>query len=233
MAVCNCDGSWSCQQLPGTPILIDTTGRGFHLTSADDGVTFDIQGNGHPVKLAWTAADSGNAFLALDRNGNGLIDSGKELFGSATEQPQSDTPNGFLALAEFDKPENGGNGDGIIDWHDAVWPKLRLWIDENHDGISQPSELHSLPSLGVNSLSLQYTESRRTDQFGNTFRYKGRVNPEGAPPRDHVDRVMYDVFFKIATPQDAQNSRSNPSAPTNLTDFVWERRLSRADHKLD
>jgi hypothetical protein len=178
-----------------SPIIIDTAGEGFHLTSARDGVQFDIEGDGSPVQLAWTAPGSRNAFLALDRNHNGKIDSGKELFGNYTDQPPSKDPNGFLALAEFDKPKNGGNGDGIIDKRDAVFSHLVLWIDENHDGVSQPEELHSLPELGVYSLSLQYTESRRQDQFGNGFRYKGKVNPEGQPPWDHVDRVMFDVFF--------------------------------------
>jgi hypothetical protein len=185
-----------------TPIIIDTEGEGFHLTSAENGVTFDIRGDGHPIRLAWTALGYHNAFLALDRDGSGTITSGKELFGNVTPQPQSATPNGFLALAEFDKPENGGNGDGVIDEKDAVFSQLVLWIDENHDGISQTSELHKLSEFGIHSLSISYFESRKTDEFGNQFRYKARVNPrkEDRDSRDEnasgeVGRWAYDVFF--------------------------------------
>ena len=156
---------------------------------------FDIRGDGHPILVAWTAPGSGNAFLALDRNLNGRIDSGKELFGNFTEQQKSPDPNGYLALAEFDRPENGGNGDGIIDKRDAVYSKLLLWIDANHDGVSQPEELHTLPELGVYSISLKYRYEKNVDQFGNEFSYRGVLNPDVADGTSHDGRYTYDVFF--------------------------------------
>jgi hypothetical protein len=188
---CTCIKGGNC----ASPIIVDTTGEGFRLTSAQNGVDFDIHGDGHPVRIAWPATGSGNAFLALDRNGNGTIDSGKELFGNYTAQPKCANPNGFLALDEFDKPENGGNGDGIIDRRDSIFSKLRLWIDDNYNGISEANELHTLDELGVYSLALNYTESKQTDQYGNSFRYKAKVNPEGEPSGDAVDRWTYDVWL--------------------------------------
>lgn len=187
--------SCTCQSI--TPIIVDTTGKGFHLTPPQDGVVFDFFGDNHPIRIAWTAASSGNAFLALDRNGNGKVDNAKELFGNITEQPISDNPNGYLALAEFDKPENGGNGDGIIDHRDVVFSHLLLWIDENHDGISQPRELHTLPELGVHSMSLHYRANRYFfDQYGNWFRYQAALNPGPRDTESEDGRVTYDVFFK-------------------------------------
>jgi hypothetical protein len=115
---------------PGTtptcsPIIVDTRGEGFPLTSAVSGVMFDITGTGQPVQLGWTERGSHNAFLALPGS-DGLVHNGKQLFGNFTPQPESAHPNGFLALAEFDKPENGGDGNGVIDDDDAVFSTATL-----------------------------------------------------------------------------------------------------------
>jgi hypothetical protein len=178
---------------PTTPIIIDVSGRGYNLTDFHNGVMFDMTGTGIKTKVSWTAAGSDNAFLVLDRNGNGTIDNAKELFGNVAQQPRSSNPNGFLALAEFDKAENGGNGDGQIDKKDSVFARLRLWQDVNHNGISESGELHTLPSLGIESIELKYADSRWTDAYKNWFRYKSAVGVKidgGA-----IERPAYDVLL--------------------------------------
>jgi len=193
---CDSDCTWDWTRLGSTPIVIDTDGSGFRLTSASGGVYFDFYGNGHPIQIAWTAPGSANGWLALVRPGT-TITSGQQLFGNITPQPPSSDPNGFLALAVYDRPDRGGNGDGLIDAADAVWPNLFVWIDANHDGIEQPKELRTLDSVGIHSISLHYTLSEYTDQYGNIFRYKGSLNPDQG---GSVDPKIYDVILQNNQP---------------------------------
>ena len=110
------------------------------------GVSFNLDGNGaHPSD--WVAPAF--PFLALDLNGNGTVDDGTELFGTATKIGAANASDGFAALAQYD-----GNNDGKIDASDAVYPNLLLWFDQNSDGVSQPSELSPLAFSGIDAISL-------------------------------------------------------------------------------
>ena len=190
-------GSWdeaNCSCL--SPIVIDVAGNGFNLTSAAGGVSFDITSDGVPDEISWTSSNSDDAWLAYDRNGNGIIDNGKELFGSSTPQPilsQGESKNGFRALAMLDRAEFGGNNDGQIDDADAVFSKLQLWQDRNHNGFSEAEELKSLSGSNIHAVELQYRESKRRDENGNWFRYRAKVKDAR---NAQVGRWAWDVFLQ-------------------------------------
>lgn len=176
-----------------TPIVVDVLGNGFNLTNVTGGVNFN-DGFGTILRTAWTNSGSDDAWLVLDRNGNGTIDDGTELFGNATPQPPPtvDLRNGFTALNEFDKATNGGNQDGLISREDSIFTSLRLWQDIDHDGISSASELHSLPKLGIVSIDLEYKTSKYKDGNGNTFRFRAKLkDAQGV----QLGRWAYDVFL--------------------------------------
>jgi hypothetical protein len=183
-------GFWDpdrCRCYYYSPILVDVSGNGFDLTSAANGVNFNIMPGGEIEHIAWTTANSDDAWLVLDRNGNGRIDDGRELFGNLTPQPPSSERNGFLALAVYD-----GNNDGKISSSDAIFASLRLWQDANHNGVSESAELHTLPSLGIVTMDLDYKKSKKTDSYGNKFRYRAKVRDEHGA---QVGRWAWDVFL--------------------------------------
>ncbi|MGE0133369.1 MAG: hypothetical protein AB7U82_35265 [Blastocatellales bacterium] len=186
----SCDGGliWDfgacvCIQ-PGSPIIIDLDNNGYDLTDAANGVRFDLAGDGKRQQWSWTARGGDEAFLALDRDGDGRITSGLELFGNFTEQPVTEEPNGFIALGVFDT-----NGDRWINANDAIYQRLQLWIDSNHNGVSQPHELFSLSDKGVEGISCNYKLSKRSDRHGNRFRYKALARING------IECWVWDIFF--------------------------------------
>lgn len=183
---------YSCQEGRGadSPIVINFENGGYRLTGTNAPVLFDIDATGHAFWIGWTAAGTSEAFLALDRDGDGAITSGAEMFGNATPLESGQrAANGFDALAEFDD-----NHDGVIDSRDTIWSSLLLWTDLNHDGVSQPSELRPLNGSSVLAISLAYHWTGRRDPSGNTFRYQSQVwivNSAGHA----AARPLYDIFF--------------------------------------
>jgi hypothetical protein len=184
---------------PTSPMLIALDrDDGFELTGPSDGVYFDIDASGRLERVAWTVRGEREAFLCLDRNGDGVINDGGELFGNFTRLSNGQrAPNGYVALAEYDRPEKGGNGNGYIDPGDAIWSRLRLWVDRNHDGISQPSELHPLEWAHLTRIGLEYIHSEQRDAHGNLFRFVGTAWYRGADGQEHR-LVTTDVFLQVA-----------------------------------
>lgn len=192
-----------CKFVAGSSILIDTRRTGFKLSSSKAGscVKFDLRGDGQKQCWSWPEAGSGNGWLAMPgrTNHDGMVDSGKDLFGSFTYQmhpdyvnaPCKDNPgcrdeNGYYALLdELKQPDLGGYEDYgnpdtvyILSEKDKLWKDLRVWIDENRDGVSQPSELHKLSEFGIKSISLIPAMTGKYDEWGNWYRYAAPVNIE-------------------------------------------------------
>ena len=190
-------------ELPGsgppdlsTPVIVSLGDGRYELTSAADGVAFDLDADGHAERIAWTVAGGDDAFLALDRDGNGRIDDGRELFGDESPQLPSAEPNGFRALAVFDDPLNGGDGDGWIDRRDSIFEHLLLWRDADHDGVTDDRELQTLGEGGIEALAVGYRTVHRRDEHGNVYRYRAEAIRSPGPGA----RVAWDVLLTEATP---------------------------------
>ena len=141
------------------PLTLDLDGDGIETLAADGTVLFDHNGDGIKQGTGWVAPDDG--LLVLDKNGNGLIDNGNELFGDNTVKADGSLAlNGFDALADYDT-----NGDGRIDAGDAEFANLRIWQDANSDGVSQSGELKTLIAAGVAAINLDSVAS--TMSVGN------------------------------------------------------------------
>jgi hypothetical protein len=173
-----------------SPIIIDLGGHGIRMSSLADGVIFDLNGYGDFRQMAWPVG-SDNGWLAVDRNHNGRIDGGWELFGTTTRlNTGAFAQNGYEALAEFDE-----NHDGIVDTSDPRFRELVIWRDVNRNGESEAGELVPLSSVGIEAISLDVREAARTDRWGNRFTLRSKVTFRMPP-----ERFSYDVFPLVGPP---------------------------------
>lgn len=170
------------------PIVLDLDGDGIETIGANDfnGAMFDHDNDGIRTATGWVKSDDG--FLVVDRNGDGIINDGSELFGDGTLLSNGKfAKNGYEALAEFDS-----NDDGIIDDKDINFNQLKVWRDLNQDGKTDQNEIFSLDQLGIKSLSLNYTNANKTYDNGNILAELGSYETV-----DGKKREMGDVNFRF------------------------------------
>ncbi|PWU28218.1 hypothetical protein DK254_20430 [Pseudomonas sp. RW407] len=167
-----------------SPLILDLDGDGVETLGKDAGIHFDHDGNGFAELSGWVGKDDG--LLVLDRNGNGEIDDGSELFGNNTDLADGGkATNGFLALADLDS-----NGDGWIDASDEAFSQLRVWKDSNSNGKVDEGELLTLEDAGVGKLSTGFSNQNKVDEHGNKILQQG-----GYVDLNGDTQAMDDVWF--------------------------------------
>ena len=177
------------------PLILDLDGDGFETSGTNTTIVhFDHDGDGFAEATGWIGADDG--LLALDRNANGSIDDGSELFGDQTPLSSgSKAANGFQALAQYD-----GNADGRIDANDSIWADLKIWNDRDGNGLSWQGELFNLSDFNITSISLVSSPTNLPDGQGNTqsrigsFEFVGGTTGQIGEyqfTRDMADAVTY------------------------------------------
>jgi len=136
-------------------------------------VEFDLTGGG-PIRSAWLKGKD-DVLLAIDIDGDEVIRGGAELLGEGSRLGGRLAQDGFEALAVLDRPDHGGNGNGLVEAADLMFDQLLLWSDANHDGLSQPGELRGLRAAGIVALEVTGARhGRQRDGYGNDLSYRSR-----------------------------------------------------------
>ncbi|MFM9437541.1 hypothetical protein ACFDR9_004631, partial [Janthinobacterium sp. CG_23.3] len=189
-----------------TPIVIDLDGNGVSTLSMSAGVQFDLKANGSKLNTGWVG--QGDGLLVLDRNGDGVINDGRELFGSSTVLANGQkAATGYAAMAELDV-----NKDGTISAADQGFADLRIWIDGNADGVSQAAELKSLASLNIAQLNLDVAKAGVLDN-GNIVGLQSTYNTT-----DGASHAVGDVWFQTSAVAPAAAPAANMRG--RVTDLV-------------
>jgi Ca2+-binding RTX toxin-like protein len=176
------------------PLILDLDNDGIETTNVKDGAYFDHDGNGFAEQTGWTSSDDG--LLVMDRNADGIINDGKELFGDQTIlQNGQRATDGFQALAELDT-----NADGVININDAAFSNLKIWQDIDGDGYSASDELFTLQEMGISSINVVHTDTNILDPQGNTQVQAGTfTRTDNSTASIGSFNLHRDVTYSIAT----------------------------------
>ena len=205
--------SGQSQPLPTSVLLIPLDAKddeatqdfkaAFPLTTRETGVLFDLNGDGRLEQVAWTTPDKATAFLAIDRNGNGMIDNGGELVAHPSAEAGASAIDTLTHMPQSQEDMNE-SGPAWINHRDPVYEKLLLWTDSNHNGVSEPSELRKVSDV-LTRIGLGCVRFNRSDDYGNRFLFQCWVLMRTAPgPNEPLDRAeslrrarrMYEVVLK-------------------------------------
>jgi serine-aspartate repeat-containing protein C/D/E len=186
-----------------TPIVIDLDGGGILTVSrSESNGTFDFFGNGSPISSGWIGA--GEGFLAVDKSGNGRIDSISELFGGTAKGA------GFAQLADYDS-----NGDGLVNAGDNGFAELRIWRDANGNHQTDDGELMSLAEAGVSEMNAGYTDMPFLDRQGNLH-----LERSSATMTDGRSVDMTDVYFAVSSEDAAAAGVALPDIASLLEEIA-------------
>ncbi|MFC2541395.1 calcium-binding protein [Neisseria sicca] len=211
------------------PLTLDLDGDGIETVSHNGykGALFDHDGDGIRTASGWVASDDG--LLVVDRNGDGIINDGKELFGdSSVLKDGTKAAHGYAALAEYDS-----NGDGVVDAKDADFDKLRVWRDLNQDGVSQKEELFTLEEVGVQSLNVAYQDTNQNLGNGNRLAQEGSYTGKDGNVRKMGDllfgnNTLYSRYSQSVNLTDEQRAAANLQGIGRLRDLREAAALSPA-----
>lgn len=186
--ITNLQANFYQAEVTRSPLILDLDGDGIETIGKSAGIHFDHDGNQFAKTTGWVGKDDG--LLVWDRNGNGFIDDGSELFGNNTAlDTGSKAANGFAALADLDS-----NHDNKIDASDTAFTQLRIWKDADSNAVTSDGELLTLDAVGVGSISLTYTTKSITDAQGNQHLQVGTYTQ-----LDGTIHAMDDVWFAADT----------------------------------
>ena len=193
-----------------SPIILDLNGDGISTLSVQNGTRFDLSADGSSVQTGWVAPTDG--LLVLDRNHDGVINDGSELFGTSTTlQSGSKAIDGYQALSELDS-----NKDGVINSQDTSFSKLGVWVDSNSDAQTSNGELRSLSDLSITQLNLATNTARDSSQgnlIGLTSTYQT------------VDGSLHaaaDVWFVVDNNTRASDPTTQPNPSNELVKAIGE-----------